>query len=41
MIKCLQLTNKLFRAIIDNKWDDANDICEQLSIVLSTYKKGC
>lgn len=41
MIKALQLCNRLFKAISDQKWDDANKLVEELAIVLRTYKDAC
>lgn len=41
MIKALQLCTQLFQAIKGEKWNEANELCEKLSIVLDTYKKAC
>ena len=37
MIKMLQLCSELFTAIKENRWEYANELCEKLSIILSTY----
>lgn len=41
MIKALLICNKLFKAISDQKWDVANDLVDQLSMLLKTYKYAC
>lgn len=41
MSKALILAFKLVGEINDSKWDDANDTCLELMMVLGTYKRSC
>lgn len=41
MIKCLQLCNKLFLTISRQEWDIANELVDELQVVLRTYRQEC
>ena len=41
MIKCLRLSNEVFNAVKNEKWDVANALAEELVSVLRTYKEAC